>query len=107
MADNPQDTSKRYPIILHHEVTETFADQVGYMMCDSSILKIDFTVVRMSEPSPTAPPTGELHVVSRLVLSMGCAIDLINQMGKLAGQLAQAGIIKMEHGRATPQTRAN
>jgi hypothetical protein len=107
MADNPQETIKRYPIVPHHEVRETFAEQVGSMMFDGSTLKIDFTVVRMNEPGPSSPPAGERHVVSRLVLSMNGAIDLINQMSRLAGQLAQSGLLKMEQGEVAPRAKSN
>jgi hypothetical protein len=107
MADNPQETIKRYPIVPHHEVRETFAEQVGSMMFDGSTLKIDFTVVRMNEPGPSNPPAGERHVVSRLVLSMNGAIDLINQMSRLAGQLAQSGLLKMEQGEVAPGAKSN
>jgi len=107
MADNPLEATKKFPIVPHHEVRETFAEQVGFMMFDGSTLKIDFTVVRMNEPGPSSPPAGERHVVSRLVLSMNGAIDLINQMSRLAGQLAQSGLLKMEQGQVTPQTEPN
>ena len=45
---------------------------------------------------------GERHVVSRLVLSMSGAIDLMNQMSRLAGQLTQAGVLKTEQGQIRP-----
>ncbi len=103
MADTPQEMIRKFPIVPHHEIGETFADQVGAIMFDGSTLKIDFVAVRISEPkAPGADPIKERHVVSRLVLSMNGAIDLINQMGKLAGQLTQTGVIKMEQGQVTP-----
>jgi hypothetical protein len=103
MADNPQETMKRYPLAPHHEVNETFADQIGSTMFDGSSLRIDFLVVRMNEPvAPSGAPMGERHVVSRLVLSMSGAIDLMNQMSRLAGQLTQAGVLKTEQGQVTP-----
>ena len=108
MADNPQEMMKRYPVASHHEVKETFADQIGSTMFDGSSLRIEFLVVRMNEPmGPGAAPIGERHVVSRLVLSMSGAIDLINQVSKLAGQLTQAGVLKMEQGQVMQQARSN
>jgi hypothetical protein len=103
MADNPHEMIKKLPVVPHHELRETFADQVGFMICDGSTLKVDFEVVRMNEPAPPAPPTKERHVVARLALSMSGAIDLMNQVSRLAGQLAQSGIIKTEQGQVTAQ----
>jgi hypothetical protein len=103
MSDNPQETMKRYPVVPHHEVKETFADQIGSTMFDGSSLRIDFLVVRMNEPvAPGGAPIGERHVVSRLVLSMSGTTDLMNQMSRLAGQLTQAGVLKTEQGEITP-----
>ncbi len=105
MADNPPDKIKKLPVVPHHEIRETFADQIGFIICDGSTLKIDFEVVRMNEPTSPVPPEKERHVVARLALSMNGAIDLINQVGRLAGQLAQSGIIKTEHGQVIPQNK--
>jgi hypothetical protein len=103
MADNPQESIKRYPLVPHHEVKETFADQIGATLFDGSSLRIDFLIVRMNEPAaPGGAPTGERHVVSRLVLSMSGTIDLMNQLSRLAGQLTQAGVLKTEQGQITP-----
>jgi hypothetical protein len=108
MADSPQDMTRKLPVVPHHEVKETFADQIGFMICDGSTLKIDFEVVRMNEPLQLEPPGKERHVVARLALSMTCAIDLINQVGRLAGQLAQSGLIKTtEQGQVIPQNKPN
>jgi len=102
-----QETSRKLPIVPHHEVSETFADQVGAVMFDGSILKIDFVAVRLGAAMPPAPTTGERHVVARLVLSPSGTLDLINQVKKLSDQLTQAGLIKTEQGQATPPARSN
>jgi hypothetical protein len=103
MADN--ELTKKMPVVPHHEVRETFAEHIGFIICDGSTLKIDFEVVRMGEPTSAAPPERQRHVVTRLALSMGCAIDLINQMKRLAEQMAQSGLIKTtEQGQVVPQT---
>jgi hypothetical protein len=103
MADNPE--TKKLPVVPHHEVRETFADQVGFIICDGSTLKLDFEAVRMTEPTSPTPPEKERHVVARLALSMNCAIDLINQMSRLAEQLAKSGLIKSERGQVIPQNK--
>ena len=106
MADN--NLTKKMPVVPHHEIGETFADQIGFIICDGSTLKIDFEVIRMSEPTSAAPPERQRHVVARLALSMGCAIDLINQVKRLADQLAQSGLIKTtEQGQVVPQSKPN
>ena len=102
-----QETSRKLPIIPHHEVSETFADQVGAIMFDGSILKIDFVAVRLGAATPPASSTGERHVVARLVLSPGGTVDLINQVKRLADQLTQAGLIKAEQGQVTAAAQSN
>src|SRR5882724_10048895 len=105
MVDNSQ--TKKLPVVPHHEIRETFADQVGFIVCDGSTLKIDFEVVRMDEPKSLAPPEKERHVVVRLALSMSCAIDLMNQVNRLAEQLAKSGLIKNERGQVIPGNKPN
>jgi hypothetical protein len=102
-----QETSRKLPIVPHHEVSETFADQVGALIFDGSVLKIDFVAVRMGAAMPPAPVIGERHVVARLALSTAGAIDLINQVRQLANQLAQAGLIKTEQGQVSPPAKSN
>jgi hypothetical protein len=107
MANNTPDTSPKLSVVPHHEVAETFADHIGFMVCDGSTLRIDFEVIRMNEPASSGPPLKQRHVVSRLALPMNCAIDLLNQMGKLGGQLAQSGLIKTVEGQIVQQTKTN
>jgi hypothetical protein len=99
MADaprGPHQAFKKFPMVAHHEVGETFADQIGTVTFDGATLRIELAVARMNEPTPGAQPTGERHLVCRLVLSAPCAVDLINQMQTIANQLAAAGLIKTE-----------
>lgn len=100
MAENPHDTFKKFPLVPHHEIAETFADQLCQLSCDGGTLRVEFAVGRMEEPKP--PQKGARHVVCRLVLSLPCAIDLINNMNRLAQQLATMGAIKMEGSEAKP-----
>ena len=87
---------KKFPFVHHHEVQETFVNQLGLFTFDGGTLRMELAVARMNEPTPPAQLTGESHIVARLVMSAPCAIDLINQMQLIAAQLAQAGLIKME-----------
>jgi hypothetical protein len=107
MSNTIQDTARKAPAVPHHEVSETFVDQVGAILFDGSILKIDFVAVRKTGSAAPALPAGERHVVARLVLSTGGTIDLINQVKQLADQLAQAGLIKTDQGQATPPAKSN
>jgi hypothetical protein len=107
MASNPREFFQKFPIEPHHEVKETYADFLGLTSFDGSSLRIELLVARMEDPKPPAQPTGQRHIVARLVLSPACAMDLINQMNQIAAQLVQAGLIKMEQGQAKPQQKPN
>ena len=102
MTTTPQDAMKKFPVVPHHEISEVFADTIGSTFFDGNTLRLEFTVARMQELKPPAPPTGERHTVCRLVLSAPCAMDLINQMQQITTQLVQAGLIKLEKGQAEP-----
>jgi hypothetical protein len=93
MADTPRDQIKKLPIVDHHEIPETFADTLGNIVFDGTTLRIEFTVARVSEFKPPQQPVGERHVVCRLVLSPPCAVDLINHMNRVGGELSKAGVI--------------
>jgi hypothetical protein len=81
----------------HHEVSETFADSIGLTLFDGHTLKLEFVAARIEEPNqPSTQPIGTRHVVARMVLSVNCAVDLINQMQRVGAQLAQAGLVKAE-----------
>ena len=105
MAENPP--TKKLPVVPHHEVREIYADQVGFLICDGSTLKIDFEVVRMNESASSVPPEKERHVVARLALSMNGAMDLINQISRLAEQMAKSGLIRNERGQVVPRNEQN
>src|SRR5579863_5812125 len=92
----PEDrpVENKLPINLHHEIRETFADEVGTMYFDGTSLRIDFMVTRVEQPTP--PPMGERHVVCRLVLAPRCTTELINQLNKLGAQLTQTGVFKAQ-----------
>ncbi len=106
-TNNVQDSSRKLSIIPHHELSETFADQVGALLFDGSVLKIDFAAVRLGAALPPAPIAGERHVVARLVLSQAGTIDLINQIKKLADQLTKAGLIKADQGLGASPAKAD
>jgi hypothetical protein len=96
MATSPQEMMKKWRLDHHHEVTETFADSIVLTYFDGNTLRLEFAVVRMEESLSPAQPSGTRHVVSRMVLSANCAVELINQMQQIGAQLAQAGVLKVE-----------
>jgi hypothetical protein len=97
MAIPPHELAKRAPLVSHHEVTETFADQMSTVFFDGSTLRIDFAATRLEEPmgarTGQSEPQRERHIVCRLVLTTACAVDLINQMKQMADELAKAGVL--------------
>jgi hypothetical protein len=108
MASSPNDMMKNLPVNPHHEVSETFCDSLGSLFFDGQSLRLEFTVGRMDEMKPPATtPTSMRHVVARIALTLPAAIELINQMRTLAGQLAQSGLIKTEQGQVIPQNKPN
>lgn len=106
MAENPHETFKKFPLVAHHEINEVFADQLVMMGFDAATLRIEFAVGRVEEVK-SATPKGERHTVCRLVLTLPCATDLINNINRLAQQLAAAGAIKIDGGEAKPDTKPN
>ena len=96
MAENLPE--EKLPINLHHEIGETFADQVGTMYFDGSSLRVDLMVTRVEQPT-TSSPTGGRHVVCRLVLSPRCITDLTSQLVKVSTQIFKPQPPKPEAGK--------
>ena len=105
MTTTLHETFKKFPLTPHHEIGETFADQIGLTTFDGSTLRIELAVARVTEIKSPTQPSGERHVVCRLVLSAQCAVDLINQMRQISSQLASAGLLKTENSQAELQPR--
>ena len=81
------------------DVTETFADSITGLVFDGQTLRIEFSVTRVDEVKPDAPITGRRYPASRIVLSPGAAIELINRMQQIGAALTQAGVAKTTPGR--------
>jgi hypothetical protein len=92
----PHEAFKKFPLEPHHEVGETFVNQIGLTTFDNSGLHMELAVARMDEMRAGGTPTGKRHVVCRLVMSPQCVIDLINQMQKITAQLVQMGLVKVD-----------
>jgi hypothetical protein len=81
------------------EIGETFADSITGLVFDGQTLRIEFGVTRVDEVKPDAPITGRRYPTSRIVLSPGAAIELINRMQQIGAALTQAGVAKATPGR--------
>ena len=68
-------------------------------MFDGQTLRIEFSVTRVDEVQPDAPISGRRYPASRIVLSPGAAIELINRMQQIGAALTQAGVAKTTPGR--------
>jgi len=81
------------------DVGETFADSISGLVFDGQTLRIEFSVTRVDEVKPDAPISGRRYPASRIVLSPGAAIELINRMQQIGAALTQAGVAKAAPGR--------
>jgi hypothetical protein len=81
------------------EIGETFADSITGLVFDGQTLRIEFGVTRVDAVKPDAPITGRRYPTSRIVLSPGAAIELINRMQQIGAALTQAGVAKTTPGR--------
>jgi len=81
------------------DIGETFADSITGLVFDGQTLRIEFSVTRVDEVKPDAPISGRRYPASRIVLSPGAAIELINRMQQIGAALTQAGVAKTTPGR--------
>ena len=72
------------------EMAETFADSIQGLIFDGITLRLIFTVTRLDEPKPPAPPTGKRYPACRLVLTAQGAEDLHNQLNQVAAAIEQS-----------------
>ena len=81
------------------DMAETFADSITGLIFDGQTLRIEFGVTRFDELRPNTQITGRRYPTSRIVLSPGAAIELINRMQQIGAALTQAGVAKTTPGR--------
>jgi hypothetical protein len=81
-------------------LSETFADSIHRVSFDGQSLRLDFSVTRMEESTP-GQLTRKRYPACRLALSLAAAVELINQVQKIAASLTQAGVLKQT---PTPST---
>ena len=87
--------STQFPKEERHDIRETFANSLSQCVFDGQTLRLELCSTRLDEAKPPpAKPTGRRHVVARIVLTPGGAVELLNACMQLAGQFKQAGILK-------------
>ena len=76
------------------DLSETFADIVQRMTFDGRTLRIEFCAVRMDDPDAKARKrSGKAVPVSRIVLDLDGAVDMLNKMNSLQAALQNRGVI--------------
>jgi len=86
------------------DVDETFADHVSRIQFDGQTLRLEFAVTRMRDAKGDEPAVGVRYPATRLVLSVGAGVDLMNKMQQITAGLIKAGVLKTD---GTPAPAAN
>jgi hypothetical protein len=76
------------------EVSETFVDSIRRAMFDGMNLRIEFTVNRLDDPQPPAPPTGRALTAARLVIPLTGFVAMVQQLNTLVGTLQAQGVLR-------------
>jgi len=110
MSDQSQPAQQaqvQYQYVDLPEVSEIFADFVHRIQFDGQTLRLEFSVSRLEDHKPPAPPTGKRYPACRLVLSASAAVDLMNKMQQITASLIKAGVLKSEQTPAKPAGAPN
>lgn len=85
------------------EIRETFVDEIGPLISNGGVFKIEMLVHRINEPKPgDAAPSGTKVPSARLVLSPAAAIELMNAITKVRDFMLSKGMITLEGEEAKP-----
>jgi len=95
MAKEPQPALK-FQYVDRPEVNETFSDHVGRIQFDGQTLRLEFGVTRIQDAKGDEPAVGVRYPATRLVLSVGAGVDLMNKMQQITASLIKAGILKAD-----------
>jgi hypothetical protein len=76
------------------EVSETFADSMWRVNFESMLVKMEFVVNRLDDPSPPAPLTGRAVTTCRVVMPLPAMMDMLGKLQAIIAQLQTAGIIR-------------
>jgi hypothetical protein len=72
------------------EVSESFADSVNAVSFDGQTLRIEFGVTRFDHVSSQRPTSGRRYPATRVVLTRGAAMEMINRLQQMATAITQA-----------------
>jgi hypothetical protein len=83
------------------EVAETFVDTLRRAGFDGINVRIEFTVNRLDDPRPPAPPAGQALTACRLVIPLTGFLAMVQQLETLVSTLRAKGVLRQVQ---TPQT---
>jgi hypothetical protein len=101
----PADASAARPKLRYQdipELPETFADSIGQWIFDGQMLRIEFTVTRLDPAGASQARTGRRLPAARMVLTPGCAVELIRQCQQLLAALEKAAAAMQQPATARP-----
>lgn len=84
------------------ELGEVFADFVSRIQFDGQTLRLEFCVTRTEDARGETAAVGRRYPASRLVLSVGAGVDLMNKMQQITAGLIKAGVLKADGGQKAP-----
>jgi hypothetical protein len=87
-------------------LAETFADSIGQWVFDGQMLRIEFTVTRLDPGGPSEARTGRRLPAARMVLTPGCAVELIRQCQQLLAALEKAAANMQQAAAAKPPAQS-
>jgi hypothetical protein len=91
MAQQPQQpTTPIFEYVDLAELPETYADSVQAVIFDGQSVKITFAVTRFEGREGQSTPSGKRYTACRLVMPVGGAAALSDQLNKLGANIAQA-----------------
>jgi hypothetical protein len=76
------------------EIAETFVDTLRRAGFDGINVRIEFTVNRLDDPQPPAPPTGQALTACRLVIPLTGFLALVQQLDALVKTLQAKGVLR-------------
>jgi hypothetical protein len=85
------------------EIAETFVDTLRRAGFDGINIRIEFTVNRLDDPQPPAPPTGQAFTACRIVIPLTGFLAMVQQLQTLVNTLRTRGVLRRAQ---RPQTES-
>lgn len=86
------------------EISETYADLLGRVLCNGTTLRMEFLVNRMDNPQPGQPGSGKGYTACRVVIPLPGMMDMVGKLQNIIAQLQAAGVIIPTHTAPGPMT---